>query len=189
MRPFRLLVFSLFGLAAGCSPAVHNAVEAMDPTTRSNWLANLSSHDLCSGYQKPWAKPETKLMIEAELAIRNVSRCNSVRPVHASHASYRSRLYARPLAAAATDLDCADFASGAEAQRFFLSRGGPTLDAHGLDRDGDGLACEWGADVARRLVPPKPLFTALDYTPTCHEGPRGGTYTITASGRKNYAGC
>lgn len=24
---------------------------------------------------------------------------------------------------------------------------------------------------------------------TCHTGPRGGTYTITASGRKNYAGC
>lgn len=24
---------------------------------------------------------------------------------------------------------------------------------------------------------------------TCHVGPRGGTYTITASGRKNYAGC
>jgi hypothetical protein len=25
--------------------------------------------------------------------------------------------------------------------------------------------------------------------PTCHVGPRGGTYTITASGRKNYGGC
>ena len=25
--------------------------------------------------------------------------------------------------------------------------------------------------------------------PTCHIGPRGGTYTITSSGRKNYAGC
>ena len=24
---------------------------------------------------------------------------------------------------------------------------------------------------------------------TCHTGPRGGTYTITASGRKNYGGC
>ena len=23
----------------------------------------------------------------------------------------------------------------------------------------------------------------------CHTGPRGGTYTITASGRKNYGGC
>ena len=25
--------------------------------------------------------------------------------------------------------------------------------------------------------------------PVCHVGPRGGTYTITASGRKNYSGC
>lgn len=25
--------------------------------------------------------------------------------------------------------------------------------------------------------------------PTCYAGPRGGTYTITASGRKNYGGC
>ena len=24
---------------------------------------------------------------------------------------------------------------------------------------------------------------------TCYTGPRGGTYTITASGRKNYGGC
>ncbi len=25
--------------------------------------------------------------------------------------------------------------------------------------------------------------------PACHVGPRGGTYTITPSGRKNYNGC
>lgn len=25
--------------------------------------------------------------------------------------------------------------------------------------------------------------------PTCHVGPRGGTYTITKSGKKNYRGC
>ncbi|WP_298926409.1 YHYH domain-containing protein [uncultured Ramlibacter sp.] len=25
--------------------------------------------------------------------------------------------------------------------------------------------------------------------PTCYTGPRGGTYTITSSGRKNYSGC
>lgn len=25
--------------------------------------------------------------------------------------------------------------------------------------------------------------------PTCYVGPKGGTYTITASGRKNYKGC
>jgi hypothetical protein len=26
-------------------------------------------------------------------------------------------------------------------------------------------------------------------SPTCYVGPRGGTYTLTPSGRKNYAGC
>jgi hypothetical protein len=26
-------------------------------------------------------------------------------------------------------------------------------------------------------------------TSTCHVGPRGGTYTITKSGKKNYGGC
>jgi hypothetical protein len=26
-------------------------------------------------------------------------------------------------------------------------------------------------------------------SPTCYTGPRGGTYTITKTGRKNYSGC
>lgn len=26
-------------------------------------------------------------------------------------------------------------------------------------------------------------------TPTCYVGPKGGTYTLTASGKKNYKGC
>jgi len=37
---------------------------------------------------------------------------------------------------------------------------------------------------AAALVPP-PVVGG----PTCYVGPRGGTYTITESGRKNYAGC
>lgn len=32
-----------------------------------------------------------------------------------------------------------------------------------------------------------PSYGAADGT--CHVGPRGGTYTITKSGRKNYGGC
>jgi hypothetical protein len=36
-------------------------------------------------------------------------------------------------------------------------------------------------DAHRTATPPG--------SPTCHVGPRGGTYTITANGRKNYAGC
>lgn len=39
------------------------------------------------------------------------------------------------------DLDCSDFGSQAEAQGFF-ERNNPSQDPHGLDGDGDGIACE-----------------------------------------------
>lgn len=39
------------------------------------------------------------------------------------------------------DRDWSDFAAQAEAQGFFASRGGPERDPHGLDGDGDGIAC------------------------------------------------
>lgn len=39
--------------------------------------------------------------------------------------------------------DCARFATPAEAQRAFLSAGGPDRDPLGLDRDGDGYVCGW----------------------------------------------
>lgn len=42
-----------------------------------------------------------------------------------------------------------------------------------------------GSQAARApAVTPQPAFG-----PTCYTGPRGGTYTITKSGRKNYKGC
>ena len=44
--------------------------------------------------------------------------------------------------ATAADLDCADFATQAAAQSYFLSRGGPSSDPDRLDGDGDGVACE-----------------------------------------------
>ncbi len=40
------------------------------------------------------------------------------------------------------DRDCGDFSTQREAQLFFLREGGPSKDYHGLDRDGDGVACE-----------------------------------------------
>jgi len=40
------------------------------------------------------------------------------------------------------DRDCGDFGSQASAQNFFLNHGGPDRDPHGLDSDGDGIACE-----------------------------------------------
>lgn len=40
------------------------------------------------------------------------------------------------------DRDCADFATHAEAQAFFIAAGGPARDPHRLDGDNDGSACE-----------------------------------------------
>jgi endonuclease YncB( thermonuclease family) len=45
-------------------------------------------------------------------------------------------------ASAAADRDCGDFASQRAAQIFYLEAGGPRVDPHLLDSDGDGVACE-----------------------------------------------
>ncbi len=37
--------------------------------------------------------------------------------------------------------------------------------------------------------PPAASRVPRPATPTCYTGPRGGTYTITPSGKKNYGGC
>lgn len=42
----------------------------------------------------------------------------------------------------AADRDCGDFANQRDAQIFFLNNGGPNNDPHGLDAEGDGIACE-----------------------------------------------
>ena len=40
------------------------------------------------------------------------------------------------------DRNCSNFDTWREAQDFYESEGGPASDAHGLDGDGDGIACE-----------------------------------------------
>ena len=40
------------------------------------------------------------------------------------------------------DRNCSDFETWEEAQRFFLSEGGPSQDPHRLDGDGNGTACQ-----------------------------------------------
>lgn len=39
-----------------------------------------------------------------------------------------------------------------EAQRVFLNVGGPENDRRGLDRDGDGFACDWNPDTYRAML-------------------------------------
>jgi hypothetical protein len=48
-----------------------------------------------------------------------------------------------PYSATDIDHDCGDFATGWEAQLFYEANGGPEYDPHDLDRDNDGMACDW----------------------------------------------
>ncbi|MBD9652922.1 excalibur calcium-binding domain-containing protein [Ensifer sp. ENS09] len=136
-----------------------------------------------------------KMAIEAELATRGETSFGSEYLGRQSAALVGVSSYARTNSSSG-DHDCADFGSSAQAQKFFLANGGPYSDPHGLDRDGDGMACEFGtllvSNVARyRTTSASALMSSSVPASNghCFVGPRGGTYTITASGRKNYGGC
>jgi endonuclease YncB( thermonuclease family) len=49
---------------------------------------------------------------------------------------------ASPSTGRGADRDCGDFRTQGEAQRYFVSRGGPHSDPDRLDGDGDGIACD-----------------------------------------------
>lgn len=77
---------------------------------------------------------------------------------------------------------------------------GGGLDSAGChhDRKNGGYHCHRAPDAAERHATANRAQATDDRqastaprpsTPTCLVGPRGGTYTLTASGRKNYAGC
>ncbi|MEH7503311.1 excalibur calcium-binding domain-containing protein [Neobacillus drentensis] len=48
-----------------------------------------------------------------------------------------------PYTATDIDHDCPDFETQEDAQLFFEANGGPEEDPHDLDRDNDGMACDW----------------------------------------------
>ncbi|SES38185.1 Excalibur calcium-binding domain-containing protein [Rhizobium sp. NFR03] len=142
------------------------------------------------------ASPREIMLIEAELASRGQTSSGNEylgrrTSVGVGVASYQRRK------SSVADKDCSDFASSAQAQKFFLSQGGPSADPHGLDRDGDGYVCEFGTALVRNAaaktfrpaVVSKPPAARVMASEQCFTGPRGGTYTLTASGRKNYDGC
>jgi hypothetical protein len=112
--------------------------------------------------------------------------------------AFGNKLYQRTAASSTkSDLkNCSDFSSGAEAQKYFLASGGPVSDPNGLDGDGDGLACDWGRQItkAKKRFASKPKATpraTSTYRSSghCYVGPRGGRYTITSGGKKNYGSC
>ena len=59
------------------------------------------------------------------------------------------------------DHNCSDFATWSEAQSFYEAQGGPALDPHGLDRDGDGIACQSLPGAPGSAVPPETKDTEI----------------------------
>ncbi|TFL18561.1 hypothetical protein [Jannaschia formosa] len=49
-------------------------------------------------------------------------------------------------------IDCTDFVLEAAAQAELMGSGGPRNDRHRLDDDGDGLACNWRAELERSVA-------------------------------------
>ena len=75
--------------------------------------------------------------------------------------------YQPPQTPTASDLDCADFASQAEAQ---ATLDADTTDPNGLDADGDGIACEElfqsePTEPTTQYTPPETNLTAFTETP------------------------
>ncbi|WP_238110833.1 excalibur calcium-binding domain-containing protein [Yoonia sp. I 8.24] len=135
-------------------------------------------------------------LIETELVSRGELQFGTAYVGQRTASAYQRSLYTRTGTTSSADLrNCSDFASSAAAQRFFIQAGGPLNDPHILDADGDGLACEWGVRIARiasyARQQARSTFAAPRRTTSsrCYVGPRGGTYTITASGNRNYSGC
>lgn len=55
---------------------------------------------------------------------------------------WRRRRRSTGLPPGVRDRDCSDFVTQREAQAFFEAAGGPDIDPHRLDGDGDGVVCE-----------------------------------------------
>ncbi len=180
--------------------AVILSVAACAPTGGGSSYAGQSSYTL-------WRELETTgdtkqiMLIEAELAARGETQSYSGNTYigQRTSGSVGRSVYARTNEVSG-DKNCSDFSTPAAAQRFFLAAGGPTRDPHGLDRDGDGNACDWGKTlrnsvashkryVAQQAAIERRARARAVASSRCYVGPRGGTYTITASGNKNYGGC
>ena len=176
MRKSPSLCLLLLVAACGVSPSAPH-------------YASLSTTDLWRAHGTTYEQRDLGL-IEAELALRGQSVSGADYLGRNTALYYGLARYARATGAGKSDVDCADFSSSAAAQKFFLEHGGPARDPMGLDRDGDGLACEWGVHLKRIARPKVTAPPALRRSAgVCHVGPRGGRYRITASGAKDYGAC
>ena len=195
---FRALSFCTLVLLAACDapqpPSSLSSTSATPAATR-NPFASYTTTQLW-GIQGMTRLASELRLAEAELGTRGQTNFGTWYIGQRTASEVGTTRYARGSGSGGSGggSDCSSFASAAEAQRYFLLNGGPSNDPHNLDGDGDGYACEWGASVrsysstfSRKATVYKP---ARAYSSgRCYVGPRGGTYTITASGNKNYDGC
>ncbi|MBI1416127.1 MAG: hypothetical protein GC146_02795 [Limimaricola sp.] len=153
-------------------------------------ISSLSTSELWRAHGV--AQARRLALVEAELGQRGEFSSGADYLGKTTGAAFGRQIYSRQTAMTDTK-NCSDFSSAASAQQYFLAHGGPAEDPSGLDRDGDGLACEWGtslrANATHHVSAARAATTHFSYASRCYVGPRGGTYTITASGRKNYGGC
>jgi endonuclease YncB( thermonuclease family) len=81
--------------------------------------------------------------------------------------------------AAAADRDCSDFDSQAQAQDYFVDRGGPDADPDRLDADGDGTACDSLPCPCGSSASPGPSSPAAAPAPKRAQTIRGRVIEVT----------
>ncbi len=136
-----MILTRAFGI---CATIAVFGLSACHPTDEPADYQKLSAPTLWDRLSRTNDTPKI-LKIEAELVSRGLTQSpfrNAFTGLRTSSSVGRSA-YSRA-EDIISDRDCRDFASPAEAQKFFLQGGGPTRDPHGLDSDGDGNACGWG---------------------------------------------
>lgn len=192
-KPVLLALSAALWLSACGTPGGSPSATTMNAQSTT---ALCTAHGSASGMQL--------LAIEAELGARGIMQCASSYGTSSylgekTSGNVGRSLYSRSAQSATSgdNKDCSDFSSAGEAQRYFLSNGGPHRDPNNLDGDGDGNACEWGKSLkasAKKYKPKPARLSAPVYKPranygrTCYTGPRGGRYYYSSSGRKVY-GC
>jgi Excalibur calcium-binding domain len=178
-----LFVLSVLSLAA-CSPA------AFEDRIPEDGYAALSNDQLWN-IQSSTSSPNALLAVEAELGARGQTRSGGSFLGQRTVGTVGRTSYARA-PSTTSDRDCSEFRSAGDAQKYFIEQGGPISDPSNLDGDGDGNACEWGRELRRSYAaasPPRQTVRPQSTGSRCYRGPRGGTYTITSGGNRNYDGC
>ncbi|UWP99376.1 excalibur calcium-binding domain-containing protein [Aliiroseovarius crassostreae] len=178
LQASRLLILLLF--TTSCAASI---------SSQASYFENLSTSELWQLQAVP-STPDKVMLVEAILASRGEYSRGRYTYLGSSTAFRVGNSVHRRNKENTLDKNCSDFETSAAAQLFFIKNGGPTRDPAGLDRDGDGFACEWGTVIKQnRTKSLKKTVSRTYYQPRCYVGPRGGRYTISASGRKNYGGC